>query len=66
MPPSPHDAEYGRYKIRVVGKEVKIFARDDESTIHVPQSIQIKDLRDLHDLFTVIGTVLHEIRNDNQ
>jgi hypothetical protein len=60
-----HSSERGRYRVEVspAGKAT-LHVRAADSAFFVPFQQIVEDATDLDDLFTVIGSVLAEIQNE--
>jgi hypothetical protein len=59
-----HECEYGRYQVKTKDDKALILVRDPNSTFFVPFKYIVEDVNDLGDLYMAIGSVLHEIENE--
>ena len=63
---SNHDCRYGRYQVKTKDDKALILVRDPNSTFFVPFKYIVADVNDLGDLYMAIGSVLHEIENNQE
>jgi hypothetical protein len=61
---SNHDCQYGRYQVKTKDDKALILVRDPNSTFFVPFKYIVEDVNDLGDLYMAIGSVMHEIENE--
>ena len=59
-----YESERGKYHVIVVGDNVVIEAKKEDSPYYVKQNIFIENIEDLRDLFVTIGSVLNQAYRD--
>lgn len=64
--PPKHEASRGKYHVLVVGENVVVEAKKEDSNYYVKQPIFIENTNDLIDLFVTIASVLNQIYDDDR
>jgi hypothetical protein len=61
-----YESSRGKYHVLVVGDNIVIEAKKEDSPYYIKQSVFIENINDLKDLFVTIASVLNQIYDTDE